>query len=421
MKKDKSKTLKIHLPNRPLYAVLSAGSTAFYAKKAKIVCDNTAIKDLKPPFVAICNHPSFFDWVLMAKALRPHRINMIMTRYYYYYKGLALLLRGLGAIPKDLFSPDPQTVRAAMTVIKKGGCVGIFPEGRLSPDGRMENFHSSALKLMKKLGVQVINVHIEGSYFIRPKWSQEMRKGPVYVKAEPLFEARELEQIDEQTALKRLEKALDYDECKMQKTRRKAYRHAAIAEGLHRILYLCPKCGAEFSMKTAGNRIYCEKCGNTATLNAFYELLPESDKSVIPHSIGDWYKLQREHEFLRICRDPEAKMSGHVVLRQPRFKREPFSVVGEGMATLDLKGLNYKGTRDGNAFQLDIPLSMLKALLYGAECDFETYYQGQFYYFEPDNLLECVKWSIFGEQLYEYHILGKRDADGTVGKTTKRN
>lgn len=415
MRKDKSKTLKTHLPSRPLYAVLSAGATAFYRRKAEIVCDNTAIKGLKPPFVAVCNHPSFFDWILMAHALRPHRVNIIMTRYYFCYRGLAPLLAGLGAIPKDLFSPDPQTVRAAMSVIKKGGCVGIFPEGRLSPDGKLESFHSSALKLMKKLGVPVVNVHVEGSYFIRPKWSQKMRKGTVYVKAEPLFAAGELAQIDEQTALQRLEKALFYDESKTQRIRRTEYRHPAIAEGLHRVLYLCPKCGCEFSMRTESNRIYCEKCGNGATLNAFYDLTAESENSVIPASIGDWYDLQRRHEFLRICRDPEVKMSGHVVLRQPRFKREPFSVVGEGMAALDRNGLCYEGTRDGEKFRLEIPLNSLKALLYGAECDFEAYYQGQFYYFEPDNLPECVKWSVFCEQLYAYHILGKRDADGKVG------
>ncbi|HOP10062.1 MAG TPA: lysophospholipid acyltransferase family protein [Oscillospiraceae bacterium] len=415
MGKDRSKTLKTHLPNRPLYAVLSAGATAFYARKAKIVCDNTAIKGMKPPFIAVCNHPSFFDWILMARALRPHRVNIIMTRYYYCYRGLAMLLDGLGAIPKDLFSPDPQTVRAAMTVIKKGGCIGIFPEGRLSPDGRIESFHSSIYKLMKNLGVPVINVHVEGSYFIRPKWSHQMRKGTVYVKAEPLFTAGELENIDEQTALERLEKALFYDESATQRIRRTQFRHPAIAEGLHRILYLCPKCGAEFAMKTAGGRIFCEKCGNAATLNAFYDLAAESAESVIPASIGDWYELQREFEFSRICRDPEVKMSGHVVLRQPRFGREPFSVVGEGVVTLDKNGLVYQGSRDGEAFLLEVPLNMLKALLYGAECDFEIYHRGQFYYFEPDNLLECVKWSVFGEQLYVYHILKKRDADATIG------
>lgn len=414
MKKDKSKTLKAHLPNRPLYGILSAGAAAFYRRKAEIVCDNAAIKGIQPPFVAVCNHPSFFDWVLLARALRPHRVNIIMTRYYYYYKGLALLLRGLGAIPKDLFSPDPQTVRAAMTVVKKGGCVGIFPEGRLSPDGRMENFHSSSLKLIKKLGVPVVNIHVEGSYFIRPKWARRMRTGTVYVRAEPLFGAGELDKIDERAALERLGKALAYDECKTQQVRRTEYRHPAIAEGLHRILYLCPKCGGEFFMKTKGDRIYCEKCGNGAALNAFYDLLPESG-SVIPDTIGDWYELQRDYEFSRISRNPHIKMSGHVVLRQPRFKREPFSVVGKGVATLDQNGLVYDGTRDGEAFRLEIPLSMLKALLYGAECDFETYYQGRFYYFEPDNLLECVKWSVFCEQLYAYHITGKRDADGTIG------
>ena len=415
MRKDKSKTLKTHLPNRPLYAVLSAGATAFYRRKAKIICDNAAIRGLKPPFVAVCNHPSFFDWVLMARALRPHRVNIIMTRYYYYYRGLSMLLKGLGAIPKDLFSPDPQTVRGALTVIKKGGCVGIFPEGRLSPDGRMEDFHSSALKLMKKLGVPVVNIHVEGSYFIRPKWSPQMRKGTVYVKAEPLFKAGELDELDDQAALKRLEKALFYDECKTQQTRHTEFRHPAIAEGLHRIFYLCPKCGSEFAMKTVKTRIYCEKCGNSATLNAFYELAAESEESVIPASIGDWYELQRQHEFSRICRDPQIKMSGHVVLRQPRFGREPFSAVGEGMVTLSQNGLCYDGSRDGANFKLEVPLGVLKAILYGAECDFEIYYQGQFYYFEPERLLECVKWSIFGEQLYEYHILRKRDVNGTVG------
>ena len=70
-----------------------------------------------------------------------------------------------------------------------------------------------------------------------------------------------------------------------------------ICHRLEDLCYKCPKCGSEFTMKGEGDKIYCTKCGNGATMDDYYEFHP-FEGSVIPESPLVWSENQRKRSWL---------------------------------------------------------------------------------------------------------------------------
>lgn len=404
MRKDRSKSLRAQLPDKGLYRFFSSVLLRAYSLRCPVKVTNGLPADLKPPFIAISNHPSFYDWIFLAAAVRPHMLNVITTRYYYYNRLLAPLLKALGAIPKNLFSPDMQTVREALRVLRKGGCIGLFPEGRLSPHGCSETINPSTLRFLKKTGVPVVSVRVEGSYLARPKWSKGIRRGAVYVESKLLFTPQELKTGDTQELSERLEKALAYDEFEARRRRGTSFRGKNFARGLENILYICPVCRSQFTIRTDRDHIRCAHCGAEAVLNGEYAFIPAGR---FPEDIRKWFDFQKDCEAAEIGADPGFSFGGEVTLKRPLCGPKMFTKAGSGYAQLDRQGLHYTGTQFDRPFRLDVPIRMLTALPFGAGCDFEINYDGNFYYFEPEDLRKCVKWSVIAEQLYaEYQKTG---------------
>ena len=65
------------------------------------------------------------------------------------------------------------------------------------------------------------------------------------------------------------------------------------AEGLERLLYRCPKCGAEFAITSKGDTLTCSNCKNTVRYSKKGGLHPVGD-SVCPERIDTWFDLERE-------------------------------------------------------------------------------------------------------------------------------
>jgi 1-acyl-sn-glycerol-3-phosphate acyltransferase len=78
-------------------------SKIFLKAKYKIKFENRTIKDMKPPFIVLGNHPSSLDPFIMASAMYPHKLNFLGTNYYFRNELLRPLLRRGGIIPKIQF------------------------------------------------------------------------------------------------------------------------------------------------------------------------------------------------------------------------------------------------------------------------------------------------------------------------------
>lgn len=66
--------------------------------------------------------------------------------------------------------------------------------------------------------------------------------------------------------------------------------------------------------------------------------------------------------------------------------------VGDGVCTLDAKGLIYQGIQDGEKITFNVPIKQIYRLLFGAGENFEIYIGSEIYYFVPEERRSAVEW-----------------------------
>ena len=131
----------------------------------------------KGPALVVANHACFLDpWFLCLNS--PRRIRFLITREWYYKSpGWRRFFAAQGTVPVQE-GPDA-TVKSVCEWLSRGEVIGVFPEGRISPDGRMQKFRTGICHLAAYSGVPVIPVGIVGAYQSLPRQRRFPRPGPV--------------------------------------------------------------------------------------------------------------------------------------------------------------------------------------------------------------------------------------------------
>ena len=112
------------------------------------------------------------------------------------------------------------------------------------------------------------------------------------------------------------------------------------ADGLHRILYKCPHCGAEGKMEGRGIHLTCGQCGKQWELTPLGEMQALSGETEISH-IPDWYRWERQQVRQEIL-DGTYHLSEDVdIAIQVDYKA--IYKVGEGHLTHDATGFHLTG------------------------------------------------------------------------------
>ena len=116
------------------------------------------------PGVVVAPHRSWLDPPCVSAALgRPVRF-LIMERVYN-RRWSRWFYRQMGSIPVRL-GGGPVTVtalRGALRALRSGALIGIFPEGRVLPDGPLGRMHPGAAMLAIRAEAPVIPLVIDGS------------------------------------------------------------------------------------------------------------------------------------------------------------------------------------------------------------------------------------------------------------------
>ncbi len=121
----------------------------------------------------VCNHVSFVDALLIGGAVR-RPIRFVMYYKIYRLPVLNFIFRTAGAIPIAGRNEDIQIYEKAFTRIaqylKDGELVCIFPEGKLTADGEMNEFRGGVTRILEETPVPVIPLALQGlwgSFFSR--------------------------------------------------------------------------------------------------------------------------------------------------------------------------------------------------------------------------------------------------------------
>jgi len=146
----------------------------------KPIVDKILIKEVrgwenipKGPFILVSNHQSYLDIIINGYLCVPRNFHFIgqidgwrgimkwLIRIFYFI---------CGVIPLDRQSDESRkkTVKEAIKVLKKGNILVLYPEGRRSTNGQVQEGKLGTAKIFLKTGVPILPTGIKGAFELMP-------------------------------------------------------------------------------------------------------------------------------------------------------------------------------------------------------------------------------------------------------------
>lgn len=242
-------------------------------------------------YLIIANHQTGFDQFFVGYMFKGP-IYYIASEDIFSMGFVSKLLRwAVNPIPIKKQATDVSAVLNCLRVAREGATIALFPEGNRTYSGHTEYINPAIAMLVKKLGLPIAFVKIEGGYGVAPRWGDEARKGTTKMRSyvSRVMEPEEFKSLSDAEMMEIISKELYVDETKFVGE----YNHKRLAEYLERAIYYCPKCNALSTFESHGDEIECKKCGMKAKYLPNKEL--QGINYELPYKyIADWYGDQLE-------------------------------------------------------------------------------------------------------------------------------
>ncbi len=132
----------------------------------------------------LSNHQSNIDPVCLAARLR-RPVSFLAKSTLFKPWGFRWLIRQLNAYPVRLGAGDVGAVRETIAKLKEGHLLTVFPEGTRTPDGQIKPLQSGFALIVRRAGVPIVPVAIDGSFQAWPRGSKLFHPAPIRVKYGP--------------------------------------------------------------------------------------------------------------------------------------------------------------------------------------------------------------------------------------------
>ena len=288
--------LKHKTPRKPqlwlttLVRILSAPTL----KKTKFSYTTERMELVKnEPCLILMNHSSFTDMKLAFGIFYPKKMG-IVTSVDAMTGILGKLMRLLGCTPTHKYVTDLTLMQDMKYMLTKNKTsILMYPEAGYSFDGCATTLPKKMGILMKRLGVPVVTVITQGAFHRDPLYNMlQVRPMKVSAHVTCIATAEEVKEksVEELDAL--LDEAFSFDNFAWQRDNKIEIDVPYRADGLHRILYKCPHCGAENRMEGKGIHLTCHACEKQWTMDVYGQLSAKDGETEYPH-IPHWHQWQR--------------------------------------------------------------------------------------------------------------------------------
>jgi len=251
------------------------------------------LANMQEPFLILGNHSQVYDAFFVSAAAKVH-IRWVAGAALFKLFGLKALLVGwIGAIAKQQGRSDLYTIRTISKALKDGDNVGLFPEGTRTWDGESVGFDRSTAKLIKILNVPVVIISLEGIYATKPRWADKKRVGTPLLRVLPPLSKETLASMTRDELYTYLVKNLSFSFRSWQESYHIPFKGKAQAEGLQRVLYLCPDCSSYSTLETEKDLIHCTKCDMRSRLDAYDQFSPVLGNNPFK-DVSTWHTWEKE-------------------------------------------------------------------------------------------------------------------------------
>ena len=360
------------------------------------------------PTVLLSSHASRIEFLYTIYGFGRRDINVVCGYQNILKKGLYHLFIKFGVISKYLYQPDFMCVKNMLRVLKRGGAIGLFPEGIQSTSGSTHPINPATAQFIKSCRANVVVCTSKGAYLATNRYSKDRKKGYIGIHYTHLFTPEMLSELTEQQIYEKLLQAIRYNDFAFNKVARHKYvGKEPNASGIDKILYKCPDCKEENVLHVVGDAIRCERCGFAAQVNEYYDLVKLRGNN-IPSDIDAWFKWQRRCVAEEIKSDDFAlTLSGTLCtlkldkLRKPPKNREPLS---HGCATLTNRGLTFEGELGGKAVNFNFEAKSIYSLTFSTKGFLEFYHNNDYFMIIPDDTNRgLIKWTLAAEEIHNLY------------------
>ena len=365
-------------PDSMMYAFIFFIVRLWLGKRQRVEIDDGALRSLEPPYILLSNHESFEDFYYLSQMAHPRNPSYLVNEFYCTRPILKGMAKGGGILSKKLFTPDMAAPLGILRTIRRGYPVVVFPEGRLSPDGRSNPIVESGAALYRRLKAPLVLVRIDGAYWAHPKWRRKKYRSDIRLSVRRVLMPEELSALTD-AQLDELIRAELYNDASAHETGRYPQKDKAV--GLDGLLYRCADCGALYTTRGVGNELRCRACGSVHRLDERYSFTDE------PGTIAGYYdaihRLEaRELDTLSLRAAVKTKIFG---ADGGPVRRE------KGECTLDTKAFRYRSETE----DFTIPVEKLPALAFSCGEEFELYHEGELHYFYPlEEPRQAARWAL---------------------------
>ena len=423
MKKNLKERLinrKIKKPN-PILMAISMCVLGFLCKlyRVKFSYDYDPKSIKGQPTVLLSSHASRLEFVYTLYGFGRRDVNMVCGYQNILKKGMYNLFLGLGVISKYLYQPDVSCVKHMLKVLRRGGTLGLFPEGIQSSSGSTHPINPATAQFIKHSRANVVIATSQGAYLATNRYSSDRKKGYIGISYSLVFTPDMLRELSEEQIYQLMLQKISYNDFKFNKIARHKYvGKKPNAYGIDKILYKCPDCEEEYTLRVEDDTVVCKKCGFAVQINEYYDLIGKSGKTP-PSDIDQWYKWQRRCVCEQIEDDGfELTLRGRLcTLKLDKLRRSPKdrAVLSVGEAKLTRDGLFFTGALDGQIVDFSFPAKSIYSMTFSTKGFLEFYHNNDYYMLIPDDKEQClIKWTLASEEIHNLYDEAWRNACADV-------
>jgi 1-acyl-sn-glycerol-3-phosphate acyltransferase len=349
---------------------------------------------VKPPYFLMSTHNCVFDPFIIADFV-PEPISYLVSDAAFRKPFMGWALGLVGSIPKTKAVSDLGAIKNIMNIKKKGGVIGVFPEGQSPWDGHSFPIIYSTAKLLKLMKIPVVAAHKQGAYFSMPRWAKSRRKGKVTIRFELGFTPEEIKESSPDDIYRKLTKLFEHDEYELQRRDMIRYTGKDRAEYLEIALFICPECRKIGTMNSEGDDFFCSSCGYKVFYNE-YCFFERQDGNLHFDSIRDWNKWQEEYLTGYLSTgDGDSKQAplfqDEEIDLQTGYKTDPMVKAGRGILQLYRDRIIFRP--EGTTEELTFPMAEIEGINVHEDEKLEFYHMNTLYRFDSENKrISMYKW-----------------------------
>ena len=368
--------------------------------------DPKAIKN--QPTVLLSSHASRLEFIYTLYGFGRKDTNMVCGYQNILKKGIYGLLIKLGVISKYLYQPDFMCVKNMLKVLRRNGALGLFPEGIQSTSGSTHPINPATAQFIKRSRANIVVCSSRGAYLASNRYSSDRKKGYIGISYSLLFTPEMLEDLTEEQIYEAILQKISYNDFAFNRIARHKYiGKKPNAFGIDKILYKCPDCKKEHTLRVENDTVVCGSCGFSVMINEYYDLVDVKGKGC-PSDIDEWYKWQRKCVASEVTDDSfELNLQGSLcTLKLDKLRKAPKDrkTLSVGTASLSNRGLSFSGELDGESVNFEFSAKSVYSLTFSTQGYLEFYCNNEYFMIIPEEKNCCpIKWTLAAEEIHNLY------------------